>query len=184
MKELPVNLSTCDCLVDIVFDESILHPPQDVLNSGTVNILKFLSTGEKTLNLEDVSDRTIQMQAKVTNFKIGDKVLVTNPVLKKGHIRKFNLKYVGPYSVVGVSPNNPANVTIQLPNRTQLVHKNRIKLFKGRLNSKGNTPPLLSDKPDTVKNITARDVKQTTSPAVSTPTATYNLRPRRSTAAR
>lgn len=69
LSELPVNLSTCDCLVDIVFDESILHPPQDVLISGTVNILKFLSTGEKTLNMEDVADKAIQTQSRVTNLK-------------------------------------------------------------------------------------------------------------------
>lgn len=65
LKQLPVNLSTCESLIDIVFDESIVDPPQDVLSSGTVNILKFLSTGEKTFDFENVCDRVIKTQTTV-----------------------------------------------------------------------------------------------------------------------
>lgn len=40
---LPVQLTTCDSLNDIVLDaEYILHPPADTIERGTAEILKFL----------------------------------------------------------------------------------------------------------------------------------------------
>lgn len=43
LTKLPIQLTTCDSLVDIVLDsESILYPPSDVINRGTADILKYL----------------------------------------------------------------------------------------------------------------------------------------------
>lgn len=43
LTKLPIQLSTCDSLTNIVLDaEFILYPPNDVIEGGTVAILKYL----------------------------------------------------------------------------------------------------------------------------------------------
>lgn len=50
---LPNELATCDSLVDVVLStEIITHPPVNVLELGTLQILNFLTTGEVDLNAQ------------------------------------------------------------------------------------------------------------------------------------
>lgn len=50
LRELPVDLSTCDSLIDIILDvEFIVHPPREICERGTRDILNFLLTGEKVM---------------------------------------------------------------------------------------------------------------------------------------
>ncbi|KAG4074140.1 hypothetical protein HA402_014345 [Bradysia odoriphaga] len=50
---LPNELATCDSLVDIVLsNEIVTHPPANVLELGTLQILNFLTTGEVDMNAQ------------------------------------------------------------------------------------------------------------------------------------
>lgn len=43
LTTLPIQLTTCDSLVDIILDaENILYPPNDIIEHGTRDILKYL----------------------------------------------------------------------------------------------------------------------------------------------
>lgn len=43
LTKLPIQLTTCDSLTDIVLDiQFILYPPNDTIEMGTAEILKFL----------------------------------------------------------------------------------------------------------------------------------------------
>lgn len=43
LNKLPIQLTTCDSLVDIVLDaDTILYPPSDIIERGTRDILKYL----------------------------------------------------------------------------------------------------------------------------------------------
>lgn len=45
LTKLPSSLTTCDSLIDIVFDaESLVYPPANVLECGTREILNYLLT--------------------------------------------------------------------------------------------------------------------------------------------
>lgn len=71
---LPPELSTCENLRDLVFDEDVIcSPSSDILATGTANILKFLSTGELTANAVDYGneDEMIgRIVSKVTTSRI------------------------------------------------------------------------------------------------------------------
>lgn len=50
---LPTALATCDSLVDIILSsETIIYPPANVVELGTLQILNFLTTGEVDLNAQ------------------------------------------------------------------------------------------------------------------------------------
>lgn len=52
IKELPIELSTCDSLVDLICDvDTINYPPTRILERGTLDILNYLLT-----NSADVLD--------------------------------------------------------------------------------------------------------------------------------
>jgi E3 ubiquitin-protein ligase LRSAM1 len=72
LQKLHNELSTCDSLSDLILDsEYFNYPPASVLELGTNNILKFLSTGEFTLNLPVVGNdggTSNSATAKLKNF--------------------------------------------------------------------------------------------------------------------
>ncbi|KAG5677768.1 hypothetical protein PVAND_007499 [Polypedilum vanderplanki] len=74
LEILPPELATNDNLHDLVFDiENIKSPSNDILSTGTQNILKFLSTGELTAPSDfEVEDNVIkqQTQSKITTSRI------------------------------------------------------------------------------------------------------------------
>lgn len=67
LDTLPNELSTCDNLHDLVFDiDTIKYPDESILQSGTRNILQFLSTGEISEEIsnsvKDVTDNLIKIE--------------------------------------------------------------------------------------------------------------------------
>lgn len=69
LTKLPIQLTTCDSLVDIVLDaEFILYPPADVIESGTAEILKYLleRNGPHEVNLINSMSKPAQNIKQVT----------------------------------------------------------------------------------------------------------------------
>lgn len=79
LKVLPPELATCENLNDTVFDiECIASPSNDVLATGTHNILKFLSTGELTAATDYATEDKLLMQSKVTSSRIMGETISTS----------------------------------------------------------------------------------------------------------
>lgn len=90
LTQLPPELSTCENLRDLVFDDDVIScPPRDILATGTQNILKFLSTGELTgTAVDDYGNEDELMKltkvSKVTTSRIiGDSMDSTKKFLEK-----------------------------------------------------------------------------------------------------
>ncbi|XP_046396230.1 uncharacterized protein LOC124163401 [Ischnura elegans] len=71
-------------------------------------------------------------------YECGQYVYLSDPCTKTGGAKKFHYPWKGPYLVTEVIP--PCNVRIQLPYRSLLVHKNRLKLHLGNLPTLGFPP--------------------------------------------
>lgn len=80
LKVLPPELATCENLADLVFDiECIASPSNDILTTGTHNILKFLSTGELSAASDYATEDKLLMQSKVTSSRImGESISTSN----------------------------------------------------------------------------------------------------------
>lgn len=74
LEILPPELATNDNLHDLVFDiENIKSPSNEILSTGTQNILKYLSTGELTAPSDfEAEENAIkqQTQSKITTSRI------------------------------------------------------------------------------------------------------------------
>lgn len=65
--QLPAELATCDSLIDISFDaDNITDPPSDIIELGTLEILRYLSTGEKSV--EVMQDKQKELKNITNNF--------------------------------------------------------------------------------------------------------------------
>lgn len=62
-------------------------------------------------------------------YKPGDLVLLRNPAIKKGRTKKFTPQYEGPYPILRLT--SPVNAELQLPERTVIVHFDRLKPYHG-----------------------------------------------------
>lgn len=83
---LPPELSTCENLCDLVFDEDVIsNPSRDILATGTQNILKYLTTGELTASVDyGNEDELIKATSKVTTSRlIADNMDSTKKFLEK-----------------------------------------------------------------------------------------------------
>lgn len=83
---LPPELAMCENLHDLVFDEDVIcNPSRDILATGTINILKYLSTGELTASSVDYGNEDELMKmSKVTKSRlIGDNMDSTKKFLEK-----------------------------------------------------------------------------------------------------
>lgn len=63
LTKLPIQLTTCDSLTDLIFDaEYILYPPNDIIERGTIEILKYLleqnGPHEETQLMNNVNKKT------------------------------------------------------------------------------------------------------------------------------
>lgn len=68
---LPPELSTCENLRDLVFDDdTIVCPSKDILATGTQNILKYLTTGELTSSTDYGNEDELITKSKVTTSRI------------------------------------------------------------------------------------------------------------------
>lgn len=66
IRRLPVELGTCDSLVDILFDhEHILYPPFHVIERGTADILNFLIVNGNDKNETVVEQSNQNLQPKI-----------------------------------------------------------------------------------------------------------------------
>lgn len=67
---LPTTLSTCDSLVDIIFDlETFVFPPASVLEQGTFAILSFLTTNR---NYEEPDSLQVSAPKKNVHVSRGE----------------------------------------------------------------------------------------------------------------
>ena len=72
-------------------------------------------------------------RAKISNYKVGDKVLLDIRVIKQDQNKKVTAKYEGPYRILDIHNNGTATIKDN-NNYTQLVHVNRLKpLFETML---------------------------------------------------
>ncbi|XP_046393530.1 uncharacterized protein LOC124161280 [Ischnura elegans] len=72
---------------------------------------------------------------KDVKYERGQYVYLSDQCIKTGGAKKFHYPWKGPYLVTEVI--SPCNVRIQLPYRSLLVHKNRLKLHIGNPPSSG-----------------------------------------------
>ncbi|XP_049840479.1 uncharacterized protein LOC126285221 [Schistocerca gregaria] len=68
-------------------------------------------------------------RAKMPQYKVGGFVMLRNPVVRKGMVKKFSPLYEGPYPIMQLT--SPVNAEIQLADRTVTIHFDRLKLYKG-----------------------------------------------------
>lgn len=48
LTELPFELSTCDSLVELIFDQDVVqHPPRHISAQSTVEVIKYLLSSER-----------------------------------------------------------------------------------------------------------------------------------------
>lgn len=89
---LPAELSTCENLRDLVFDDDVIVcPSKDILATGTQNILKYLSTGELSTAPTDygVEDEMLK-KSKVTKSRIFDDSMDSTKKFMEKEKRIFN----------------------------------------------------------------------------------------------
>lgn len=69
IRKLPVELGTCDSLVDILFDpEHIMYPPFQVIERGTADILNYLIVNGNDRN-ETIVEQSDQNSQPKINIK-------------------------------------------------------------------------------------------------------------------
>lgn len=66
LTKLPIQLTTCDSLTDLIFDtEYILYPTNDIIERGTIEILKYLleqnGPHEETQPMKNIKQTTANM---------------------------------------------------------------------------------------------------------------------------
>uniref|UniRef100_A0A146M1A3 RNA-directed DNA polymerase n=2 Tax=Lygus hesperus TaxID=30085 RepID=A0A146M1A3_LYGHE len=106
-------------------------------------------------------------KATETTYRVGDRVYLYNPAVKRGRVRKFTKPWQGPYRVVGVP--SPLNVVLQIRGKQKRVHVNRVKLATPR------HPRLLRSQSSITRNAsTAPAIESATasSPPLATPIRT------------
>ncbi|KAJ8897137.1 hypothetical protein PR048_002483 [Dryococelus australis] len=59
-------------------------------------------------------------------YKVGDLLYLSNPVLEKNQVKKFQQAWKGPYPVIEVC--SPVTLKLQLPFHSVIVHVNRVQL--------------------------------------------------------
>ena len=72
------------------------------------------------------------------NYKVGEKVLVFNPTVKKGETRKSTSFYRGPYIIIVIINNLSSKVEDKKTRKTIKVHYDRLK--KNETREKPSTP--------------------------------------------
>lgn len=65
------------------------------------------------------------LKAKEKQFTLGDKVLLHQPLARRGRSKKLLKPWVGPYTVISID--NDVNLTIKKGKNVQKVHINRVK---------------------------------------------------------
>lgn len=78
--------------------------------------------------------------AKDIKYRCGQWVYLKNSLAKVGQAKKFRKPWIGPFEIIEVLP--PVNVVLQLPNRTLLVHNNRLKPHPGSAVTFPSHPPM------------------------------------------
>jgi hypothetical protein len=68
--------------------------------------------------------------SKEVTYAVGQYVYLSDPSVGKGKVKKFHRPWRGPYPIIEVIP--PSNLRLQLKFRKTVVHKDRVKLHRGR----------------------------------------------------
>lgn len=82
---------------------------------------------ENLIKSKEISKKYYDKNTTPRTYNIGDKVLLSNNSSKPNLSKKLTPRFIGPYKIIKI--NSPTNVTIQVKNKNQNVHINRIKLY-------------------------------------------------------
>lgn len=108
LTKLPSQLTTCDSLIDIVLDaEYILYPPNDVIERGTSEILKYLleknggpheettiiNSANKPNPIQNIKQSTIQMLEIERGRDVVREMNTTNEKYSREKVGHFNYRY-------------------------------------------------------------------------------------------
>jgi transposase InsO family protein len=70
-------------------------------------------------------------KGKLWSYRAGDYVYLSDPCLKVGQVKKFHKPWKGPYQIMKVL--SKCNLLLELPFRNLVVHRNRVKPYRGPL---------------------------------------------------
>ena len=80
----------------------------------------------------DTAKNKYDETARGSCFKVGDRVLLFNPAIKLGQNKKFTPAYVGPFTITEQQMETNFKIVPDDPKeKTQTVHQNRLKRFRG-----------------------------------------------------
>lgn len=85
---------------------------------------------DSTQQRKENSKLQYDLKAREKKFKIGDRVLLHQPLVRRGRSKKLVKPWVGPYTVIEI--NSDVNITIKKGKHVQKVHINRVKPFRER----------------------------------------------------
>jgi transposase InsO family protein len=108
--------------------------------------------------VEEKRRETVKGRGKLWEYKEGDFVFLSDPCMKVGQVKKFHRPWKGPYRVLKVV--SKCNLLLELPFRTLLIHRNRVKPYFGPI-----PPPSLG----TAERRPGRPRKEQTTPPSRAP---------------
>lgn len=85
---------------------------------------------DNTQRRKENSKLQYDLKAREKQIRVGDRVLLHQPLVRRGRSKKLAKPWIGPYTVIKI--NSEVNVTIKMGKRVQKVHVNRLKPFRER----------------------------------------------------
>jgi transposase InsO family protein len=79
---------------------------------------------ENMIRSKEISKKQYDKTARPIKFKVGDKVMLKNPLVKG----KFSKIWLGPYEIIEI--NSPVNVTIKEGRKKKRINNNRLKKYE------------------------------------------------------
>ena len=87
------------------------------------------------MDVEQERKKTYYDRSKYgTNYKVGEEVLIFNPKVKKGEIRKLTSFYRGPYTIVESIKDLKFRLLVKKTRETIKIHSDRLKNIKPEKN--------------------------------------------------
>ncbi|XP_071088962.1 uncharacterized protein [Haliotis cracherodii] len=98
-----------------------------------LKVAKSIAKDNMQISQELNKDRQ-DLKAKPPSFSVGDRVLMTDPTVKKGHSPKLSLKWSGPYTITALGPNHTFKLQHSHTGKVHksLIHADRLKTYTER----------------------------------------------------
>ena len=84
---------------------------------------------DKLIESNERHKRTYDLKQFQNNYKVGDKVLLFMPAMKKGRSKKLSSRWTGPYRIVEVLSDVVFRINLNNQVKDKVVHHNRLKPF-------------------------------------------------------